>query len=309
MLDPTPRGDTTEEESKLTKLVMTDARFSSARWEPGKQRTARSVRLSLSRDGERLLAVPASQDLRRRAVDSTVPSDDEGLAHSYTVAFRFGQNESFRDLTRDAWRWAWSTLNPPVNYIDVDQVRRVLWTTCEAQAVTIDGRTGIPFDRSIVSGYAELELDHDRDGLRGQELECADQLLREGDRDQTERGQKMRETGLAIIASMIQALHTVPLTGERDTILQQVDRGITSGWLHGCGMQPRICVYSCRRTRRELAHGRPHPEWLAWVKQYADWLIQQQRPDGSYPRRWKPGSNEVARATGTASYNAVPFWY
>ena len=60
-------------------------------------------------------------------------------------------------------------LNPPVNYIDVDQVRRVLLDHLEAQAVTIDGRTGIPFARSIVVGYAELELDHDCDGLCGQE--------------------------------------------------------------------------------------------------------------------------------------------
>jgi len=36
-------------------------------------------------------------------------------------------------------------------------------------------------------------------------------LLREGDRDTTERGRKMRQTGLAVIASMIQALPTVPL--------------------------------------------------------------------------------------------------
>lgn len=57
---------------------------------------------------------------------------------------------------------------------------------------------------------------------------------------------------------------------------------------------------------RELALGRPLPEWLAWVKSYADWLIQQQREDGSYPRRWKPGTNEVGEPTGTASYNAVP---
>src|ERR1022692_4358682 len=68
-----------------------------------------------------------------------------GVAHSYQVSFRFGQNESFRDVTRDAWRWAWNTLKPPVLYIDVEQMRRVLIDHLESTSMTIDGRTGMPF--------------------------------------------------------------------------------------------------------------------------------------------------------------------
>jgi hypothetical protein len=61
-----------------------------------------------------------------------------------------------------------------------------------------------------------------------------------------------------------------------------------------------------RAYRRERGQGRLHPEWFDWVKQYCDWLIQQQRADGSFPRRWKRSSNEVAEASGTTSYNPVP---
>ena len=60
--------------------------------------------------------------------------------------------------------------------------------------------------------------------------------------------------------------------------------------------------------QREQALGRAHPEWLAWVKSYSDWLVEQQRPDGSFPRRWKPGTNEVMEPTGTGSYNVVPLF-
>jgi hypothetical protein len=42
------------------------------------------------------------------------------------------------------------------------------------------------------------------------------------------------------------------------------------------------------------------------MKTYVDWLIQQQRPDGSFPRCWKPGTNDVEQPTGTASYCPVP---
>ena len=37
-----------------------------------------------------------------------------------------------------------------------------------------------------------------------------------------------------------------------------------------------------------------------------DWLILQQREDGSFPRRWKAGSSEVAEPSGTTSYSPVP---
>ena len=48
-------------------------------------------------------------------------------------------------------------------------------------------------------------------GFVGKNIECADELLREGDRDTTARGKKMCQTGLAIISSLIQALSIVPL--------------------------------------------------------------------------------------------------
>ena len=229
----------------------------------------------------------------------------EGFTDNYRIAFRFGQDESFRDLTRDAWRWAWNTLNPPVNYIDVDQVRRVLLDHLQAQAVTIDGRTGIPFARSIVVDTPNWNWTMIAMGFVGKNLECANQLLLEGDRDKSERGQKMRATGLAIIASMIQALHAVPLqaTGYDLASGRPWDHFWLAPWLRNATEDMRVLMQAyCR----ELALGRPHPEWLAWVRSYADWLIQQQREDGSYPRRWKPGSNEVAEPTGTASYDAVP---
>jgi hypothetical protein len=61
-----------------------------------------------------------------------------------------------------------------------------------------------------------------------------------------------------------------------------------------------------RAYRRERTLGREHPDWFTWVKTYVDWLVQQQREDGSFPRRWKPRSNEVEESSGTTSYAPVP---
>jgi len=305
VLDPAPRGDSTVEETPA-KAVMTDARF---------QFGALGARQSDNGPIEFGFWFPGSTTgyAGGRGAPAAVRSVRRyhpiapGVPHSYQVSFRFGQNESFRDVTRNAWRWAWDTLKPPVYYIDVEQMRRVLLDHLEAQARTIDGRTAIPFVLNTISDELQWNWTMVAMGFVGKNIECADELLREGDRDTTERGQKMRQTGLAIISSLIQALPSVPLQGTGYDLKTgkpwEPEHDWLAPWLRNATEDMRVLM---RAYRRERAQGRQHPEWFHWVKQYADWLIQQQRADGSFPRRWKRGSNEVAEASGTTSYNPVP---
>ena len=58
--------------------------------------------------------------------------------------------------------------------------------------------------------------------------------------------------------------------------------------------------------RREKRHGRERPEWLQRSQQFGDWLLSQQREDGSFPRSWHGGTGEVREVSGTSSYNPVP---
>jgi hypothetical protein len=304
VLDPLPRGDTTVDETRLAKDVMTDARFQFGAlgalqaedgvlelgfWLPG------SVSSYTGAPG----APPSPTWIRRYHPIA------HGVAHAYQVSFRFGQNESFRGVTRDNWRWAWRTLKPAVRYTDVELMRRVLTDHLAAQAATIDGRTAIPFVLSTVSDQLQWNWSMAAMGFVGKNIECADQLLREGDRDPTERGRRMRQIGLAVISSMIKALPTVPLEGTGYDLAtgRPWDHIWLAPWLRNATEDMRVLM---RAYWRERARGRPHPEWLAWVKSYVDWLILQQREDGSFPRRWKPGSNEVEEPTGTTSYCPVP---
>ena len=304
ILDPSPRGDSTFEETKLTQAVMTDARFQFGAlgawqydnnpvefgfWFPG---TINSAYLG------------GPPDAKERTARRYHPIS-AGVTHTYEVSFRFGRDESFRDMTRNAWRWVWDTLKPPVYYIDVEQMRRVLTDHLESQAATIDGRTAIPFVMSTVTDKLQWNWTMAAMGFVGKNIECADQLLREGDRDHSERGEKMRQTGLAVIASMINALPTVPLqaTGYDLATGKPHDHIWLAPWLRNATEDMRVLM---RAYRRERLLGREHLEWFNWVKSYVDWLIQHQREDGSFPRRWKAGSNEVAEPTGTTSYAPVP---
>ena len=189
VLDPSPRGDSTFEETKLTKDVMTDARFqfgALGAWQDTDGPIEFGFWFPGSVTGTYMGGPP---DAKPRTVRRYHPIT-HGVAHSYEVRFRFGANESFRDVTRDNWRWAWNTLHPAVTYIDVDQMRRVLIDHLAAQAATIDGRTAIPFVLSTVTDKLQWNWTMVAMGFVGKELECADQLLREGDRDSTERGQE-----------------------------------------------------------------------------------------------------------------------
>ena len=308
VLDPSPRGESTVEETKLSKDVMTDARFQFGMlgaW----QADGRAIEFGFQFPGTASMYMfgpdaPSKPRWIRRYHPIT-----QRIAHNYEMSFRFGRNESFRDVTRNTWRWAWSVLKPAVITIDVEQMRRVLTDHLVAQAATIDGRTAIPFAVATFDTiHPQWNWTMAAMGFVSKNIECADQLLREGDRDTTGRGKKMRQIGLAIISSMIQALPRVPLqatgydlatgkpwTGERQEWL--------APWLRNATEDMRVLM---RAYRRERALGRQHQEWFNWVKTYVDWLILQQREDGSFPRRWKPGSSEVAEPTGTTSYCPVP---
>ncbi len=303
ILDPSPRGDSTMEETKLTQPIMTDARFqfgALGAWQANRE----PVEFGFWFPGTVSGYMGGPPDAKSRTVRRYHPIT-AGVSHTYDVSFRFGQNESFRDVTRNTWRWAWDTLKPPVYYIDVQQMRQILTDHLEAQAATIDGRTAIPFVLSTITDKLQWNWTMAAMGFVGKNIECADQLLREGDRDPSQRGQKMRQTGLAVIASMINALPTVPLqaTGYDLATGKPHDHIWLAPWLRNATEDMRVLM---RAYRRERSLGREHPEWLNWTKSYVDWLITQQREDGSFPRRWKAGSNEVAEPTGTTSYAPVP---
>ena len=304
VLNPTPRGDSTVAETTLAQAVMVAPRFqfgALGAW----QTDNGPVEFGFRFPGTACLYTGAPGAAKPPQWFRRYHPIAEGTAHRYSVSFRFARNESFRDVTRNSWRWAWSTLRPEVPPIDVEQMRRVLIDHLQAQAATIDGRTGIPFVLSTVTDQRQWNWTMVAMGFVGKTVECADQLLREGDRDPTARGQKMRETGLGIISSLIEALPTVPLQGTGYDLAdgKPWDHIWLAPWLRNATEDMTVLV---RAYRRERALGRPHPEWFNWVKTYVDWLVLQQREDGSFPRRWKVGSNEIAEPTGTASYCPVP---
>jgi hypothetical protein len=354
VLDESPRGDTTWQETKApaTKPII-DGRiqFGAVGVHEG---SSGGVDLGFwfpgtTREFSRGFQTPSVPLARRRYHPAAT-----GFSQSYKVGFRIGQGDSFRGVERDAWRWAWQTLNPPVMHLNLDLVRRTLTDHLEAHVISVDGRAGVPFLFDAVTGkpgsnrtpvftgpsgpispppYPEeqtpeqkaelaawarsvgVDLDPSMSelwrwpkvnmGFVTKGIEAANELLLEADRDSSARGQKMRHSGLAIIESFIRLVPMSPPaaagfnleTGKPDS----EPAGLFFLRAPSEGMQTLMTAYL-----REKQEGRDHPEWQLWCRQLADWLLTQQRDDGSFPRSWKNGTGEVNEESGTSSYDPVP---
>ncbi|OHE89031.1 MAG: hypothetical protein A3G75_15335, partial [Verrucomicrobia bacterium RIFCSPLOWO2_12_FULL_64_8] len=316
VLNPSPRGDTTAAEShSAAGTVMIDERYQFGAlgaseaasggvefgyWLPGSAPDYASVRSQ----GYAPRTGPPDPAWRRR-----YHPIKQGLTQRYEVAFRFARDGRFSDATRNTWRWAWQTLKPAVAPMDVELVRRTLLDHLADRVMTINGNTGIPYLVDTRTGKIQDRMDASRAamGFCAKNIEAADQLLREADRDPGPRGQRMRQLALAIIDTFIRLIPMSPPAGDGFDLFT----GALAPAVWSVGQQfirppAEDLLVLVNAYHRERNLGREHPEWLRWSREFADWLIAQQRPDGSFPRSWKPGTSEVVNPDGSATYVAPP---
>ncbi len=157
VLDTVPRGDTTQAETTApaaTAIIDERIQFGAVGaqeiagggielgfWLPG---TTSEIAGGFGRRGADPSAAPT---VRRR-----YHPVKEGFAQSYQVGFRFGKSDSFPDMQREAWRWAWQSLNPKIVPVDVEAMRRALADHLADRVLVVDDRAGIPFVIDAVSG-------------------------------------------------------------------------------------------------------------------------------------------------------------
>ena len=305
ILDTAPRGDTTQAETRaqpgtvivderlqfgaLGAFEATDGGVDFGFWLPGSTRDfAGGRRPDPSRPAE-----PVTQAWRRR-----YHPIKEGFAQNYQLLSAWRRTRPFRKSPA-------MPTGGPVQYIDIEAMRRLLIDFHADRVLTVEGRTGVPYLIDARTGKFIDRLDARRAAMRfcARNIEVADQFLMEADRDPGPRGDELRKLGLAIIDTFIRLLPMSPPAGDGFDLF--TGKITPAAW--SVGQQPLLTICTDLRTltlayRRELKLGRPHPDWLRWISEYAEWLAPQQRPDGSFPRSWKPGTSEIYSASSTATY-------
>jgi hypothetical protein len=228
----------------------------------------------------------------------------DGQAQHHEVMFRVGRHGGFAEFMRDTWRWTWGEMQPEPAPQDIPLVRRAL-VDMMSERVIIDGpRTGMP--NAVNMRDRRQYLHTSVLGFCGSAVDAATILIYEGNRDDGPRGERLRQRGEAIIASLL-TLEIAPPAGEGihlatgEPILAFAQTGEVFLRSFGDDLKHLVECYL-----REKEDGREHPEWLGWARGFADWLLTQQQPEGGFPRAWTPVSGEAAQDSAQSTFNAVP---
>lgn len=310
VLDPAPKGETTRADSHDTQVqTIVDERFQfgaiGADLDAGHQTQGFWFPGSEGEVTYRGNTYPGGQLRQWRRRYHPIRN---GLVQQYRVQFRFSKEDSFPGYFKNAWRWAYRTLQPPVDFSDIAVIRRTITDVLASQVQMGANRAGIPNAVPAVANSVRKPDHHAIMGFTGKNLEAAEYLFADAevDSDKT-RAARDRKLGLAIYASFIKLRMNPPVGEGFNLDTGQIALAI-----------PRDrCVFlrsfaddmkaTLRAYHRERLHGSLHPEWLLWARSFGDWLLTQQHADGGFPRSWKPGTGAVVDPSPQSSYNPVPF--
>jgi N-acylglucosamine 2-epimerase (GlcNAc 2-epimerase) len=310
VLDPTPDGATTKADSHdVLPQTMVDERY---------QFGALGVHLAAGHheqgfwfpgsEGEFTYAGNTYPDGQKHVWRRRYHPIQNGLTQQYRVQFRFSNGEKFPTYYRNAWRWAYHTLNPPVTWQDISLIQRSIIDVLASQVATVGDRAGIPNFISSVPGEEVPRDPHAILGFTGKNLESAEFLLADAQSDpDAKRASRDRNLGLAIFQSFVRLRMNPPVGEGFDINTGEPQLAIPHNhcvYLRSFGDDMKATL---RAYRREKLHGISHPDWLAWTRQFGDWLLTQQQAEGGFPRSWAPVTGVVTDASPASSYNPIPF--
>jgi hypothetical protein len=244
----------------------------------------------------------------------------DGFTQRHEVTFRLATARDTNDLVAQNWRWAWQTLRPQVNPQPLETLRRCMADVLLENVIERDGVTGIrqaaPSEANPIPAAAVTKSVL---GFTGYALGSAEMMLAEAAHDPVApRSQKLRAAAEKIIATFLTLPVAPPvaegfvLGGENHGALAADQNPSAKPLTDATPIYLRsFCddMKSLMRAyTREKKAGRDHPEWLAWVRRFGDWLLAQQQPAGGFPRSWHAVTGAPFDTSSTGAFLAVPFF-
>lgn len=271
---------------------------------------------------------------------------EEGFTQTYSLLFNTGSDSCINDTEKSVWRWAWETLDPKVEKVDLDVTRTALLDHMLAHVIRYEDRAGVPFVIDAVSNKpgsfrptvgtprpnrpvahadkiikwakeigveidpsaAELDIwEWAVVGFCGKHVEIAGQFLRESYNDNTERGVEFRKTAEDIMHTLVKYFKVNPPIGEGLNIRTGESGNIHGGNSFCMRAIPEDMSMLMELLKAEKEHGYTHEDWLAWGISNAEWLLSVQREDGTIPSDF--GSDgKVSDESGVKTYTIIPFF-
>lgn len=235
----------------------------------------------------------------------------DGFTHQYEVSFNFNHAATFNDFMADSWRWAWTTLAPRPNPQNLDAVWRHVVDVIADSTLEYDNRAGTQIVRPAVPGHKEREDPKTIMGFIGYALGSTEMMLAESTRDSTGRGAELRRKAEKSIASFVR-IPMAPPAGEG--FFLETGRFATSQGKLETDHEIFLRCFTddmkslMRSYEDQIRAGRTRSDWLAWVRQFADWLLTREKPDGGFIRSWMPRTGKVVSDSTTGSFMVVPMY-
>ncbi|MEN8156704.1 MAG: hypothetical protein ABFS10_07125 [Bacteroidota bacterium] len=232
---------------------------------------------------------------------------EEGLQHAYSLSFNMDSSSGFREFYSAEWLNAFMKLDPEVNHQDIEQARDALLSILPGVVIREAHRTGFsnwhdatdPSDKNIDNKAVF--------GFTGKNLEVANYLLYHARVHPGEERAGYLDLAGEIIASFTSLKVDPPAgegyyfkTGEPALAIPHHQQVYLRSY--GDGMKALARAYIL-----EKEYGTIHPDWLAWMSRFGNWVLEQQYPEGGFPRAWEPGTGKVSAESPASSYNLIPF--
>jgi len=236
---------------------------------------------------------------------------EDGFIHRYEVAFHFNRARDFNNFMSESWRWAWQTLRPKVNPQNLAACWTYVVNVLAENTLEFDGRSGTQIVSPAVPGLKERENPKSIMGFIGYALGSAEMMLAASTTDHSERGAELRRKAEKSIDSFLR-IPMSPPAGEGFFLKTGVYATSQGGEKTDYEIFLRCFTDDMKSLMRayedEQRLGRTHASWLAWVQQFADWLLTKERLGGGFIRSWMPRTAEVVSDSPTSSFMVVPFY-
>lgn len=220
------------------------------------------------------------------------------LSHRYAAVVRVSHTTTFAEAAAANWNYAFAQAPPAIRRADLARVKSAgIDLLARSWKSFGDGSAGFPFRIGIYDGvFGEYAMQM---GFIGQNLPGANELLRAGlranDTAWLDRGGKMVDFWAA---------------------KSPADQGLPRTWYDaGKGFRPeasflRIAtdgVLGALRAWRTMDKaGRPRPAWLAFARNFGDWLVSHQNADGSFYRAYAYATSVPTSLSKTNTLHPVP---
>jgi len=226
----------------------------------------------------------------------------DGLVQEYTISLNADSYPNFQNFYSAEYRLAFDKLTPEVNHQDIELARETMLAIIPDLVIRKSNKVGLSNWYDSTDPKDKLVDDKAVFGFTGKNLEIAYYLLYNAAFDP-----EYKKLAYEIIDSFLD-LKVNPPVGEgyyfesgKPALAIPAHNHI---YLRSYGDAMKVLA---RAYKLEKQNGAAHPTWLGWMTAFGDWVLEQQYPEGGFPRAWKPETGEISAASPASSYNIIPF--